>query len=248
MYSIAYFSPTGNTKYLAYKLRENIDNDTQLIDIIFANPKELQKNTHLIIMFSIHAFNPPKEVIKFVSLIQKNLFENVSIIAVGCNNLWVNQAASLPIRKVLTEKGYNILIDRVIAMPLTFIMRFPEDTAKAVIVEANHQIEIVSKDLKSKLMDDKIVPNKAKILAQVCKIENQASKLFGLELYANNDCIFCGKCWRNCPSKNIIQKNNKPKFKFNCSMCMRCIYECPVNSINPRISKFIPIKDGYKIP
>ena len=34
MYTIAYFSPTGNTKYLAIKLKEILEN-ADLVDIIY---------------------------------------------------------------------------------------------------------------------------------------------------------------------------------------------------------------------
>jgi ferredoxin len=89
---------------------------------------------------------------------------------------------------------------------------------------------------------------KSKVLNFMGKAESPAAKLFGLELHANNDCTTCGTCWSNCPEQNIKQKNNgKPGFGLKCIMCMRCIYNCPEKAISPRISKFIPIKNGYKL-
>lgn len=246
MYSIVYFSPTGNTKFLANQLKNNLgDNKTQLIDMIFCNPKKLQKNDKFIIMFSIHAFNAPREVISFINLIPEGLFKNINIIAVGCNETWLNEAASLKLRKTLENKGYSIGVDRVISMPLTFIMDFPIDTKRTITIEAKNKIKTIANDLKTNKIDEKLISNKAKSLRAIGNFEKYAAKFFGLELHANKNCISCGLCWKQCPSKNISEKNGKPKFGFNCSMCMRCIYKCPVHAISPRISKFIPIKGGY---
>ena len=80
------------------------------------------------------------------------------------------------------------------------------------------------------------------------KIEPLASKFFGLELCANKKCTQCGLCVLECPAKNIQMKDTrKLKFGIKCMMCMRCIYNCPTKAIEPRISKFIPIKNGYSI-
>lgn len=80
------------------------------------------------------------------------------------------------------------------------------------------------------------------------KGESPAARLFGLELHANKSCTSCGTCWSNCPENNIKEKDNGlPGFGFSCSMCMRCIYSCPEKAISPRISKFIPIKNGYTL-
>lgn len=248
MYSIAYFSPTGNTKFLANKLMDNLDQlTTQFIDITCHDRYSIEKNNHLIIMFSIHAFNAPPEVISFVKSLPESLFNNISIIAVGCNTTWLNQAASLNLRKILIDKGYSIALDRVVAMPLTFVAKLPVEANKKTIVEAEGEIKNISMALNSHVIDKKIVYKKAKLISSLGKTEKYAARLFGLELYAKKNCISCGLCWSQCPSKNIKAKNGSPKFGFKCSMCMRCIYQCPQKAITPMISKFIPFKEGYDI-
>lgn len=248
MYSIAYFSPTGNTKFLSNELKNSLyPNNTQLIDIVHTNGCTIEKNDHLIIMFSIHAFNAPPEVINFAKSILKSRFNTISIIAVGCNTTWINEAASLSLRKILISKGYKITLDRILAMPLTFVAKLPNNTCLKLVSDAQLEIKSISNDLKSNTTDNKVVSSKAKLLAYIGKIEKYAAKLFGLELHANKNCISCGLCWSSCPSQNIKEKNNKPKFGLNCSMCMRCIYKCPVNAINPYISRFIPLNNGYSV-
>jgi MinD superfamily P-loop ATPase len=133
-------------------------------------------------------------------------------------------------------------------MPLTFIMNFPDDVIQKVIGESEQSILDISKSLINENVSTHKVQAKSYILNFLGKGESPAARMFGLELHANNQCTSCGTCWNNCPEKNIAQgKNGKPKFGFKCSMCMRCIYNCPEKAISPRISKFIPIKQGYSL-
>ena len=92
------------------------------------------------------------------------------------------------------------------------------------------------------------VEGKSRLLSFFGKAEQFASRLFGLELHAAENCSSCGTCWGNCPEKNIKRgSDGKPQFGYNCLMCMRCIYNCPENAICPRFSKFLPIKNGYSL-
>ncbi len=249
MFSILYYSATGNTLHLVNQLSKRLDSSCiKIIDASNADPTKLHNVQHLIIMYPIHAFNAPKEIIEFVKEIPCGLFEKVSIIAIGCNNIWINDANSLELRKILNKKGYEIALDRVLVMPLTIAVKFSYDTNYALIKEAEKQILHIGDDLINGVKDIKTIPLKSKLISNLGKCEKHAVKLFGIELYANKDCISCGMCWKQCPSNNIYSsKDNLPKFKFNCSMCMKCIYNCPTKAISPRFSKFLPIKDGYRI-
>lgn len=249
MYTIIYFSPTGNSLLLAEQLKNQFGEKTvELLPLEFTNPLDLKRSDHLILMFPIHGFNAPRTVKRFVRQIPSNLYKSVSLIAVGCNTMWVNESASLYLKNIFIKKGYQILLDEVLAMPLTIVMNFPEDAKNDLIKEANNQIVEISKKIISNSNNAKKVPFKSKVITFIGKIESPAARLFGLELHANKTCISCAICWNNCPENNIKRgKKDKPKFGFKCSMCMRCIYDCPTKSISPYISKFIPIKNGYKV-
>jgi len=249
MFSIAYFSPTGNTRYLAKKLEIHLQpNQTDVISIRDTDFTTLQKDSHLVLMYAIHGFNAPQRVEAFAKTIPQNYFNNISIIAVGCNKIWVNDAASLKIRKIFLTNGYSILLDKVLAMPLTFIMKFPQQAIDSAIEDSKMEIKKIANNLISNIGNEKITPMKSKIISFLGRAEKYAAKMFGLELYANKKCISCGKCWNTCPNKNIKpSKKQTPKFGFNCTMCMKCIYDCPEKVIKPAISRFIPIKGGYSI-
>lgn len=133
-------------------------------------------------------------------------------------------------------------------MSLTIVMNTPYEVKVYTIKRSQEQLLGIKNDLLNNYKDIKTISLKSKIISKLGKFEKYAVKLFSLELHANKNCISCGKCWRECPSKNIYpNKNKNSKFKINCSMCMKCIYNCPVNAIHPRISKFLPLKEGYSV-
>ena len=143
---------------------------------------------------------------------------------------------------------YKIFIDRILTMPLTIGVKFSDDMNYLLIKESEKRISYIGDDLINNTEDIKTVQLKSKLISNLGKGEKHMAKLFGLELYANKNCTSFGKCWNQCPANNISSnKNNIPKFSFNCSMCMKCIYLCPNKAISPRISKFIHIKGVYSI-
>ncbi len=249
MYTIIYFSPTGNVLHLAKLLAADLKSPVEnILPLEFTNPEQLKNNEHLILLYPVHGFNAPKTVKRFVKALPAGLYEFVSLIGVGCSTGWANGAVSSELRKSLREKDYSIIVDEILAMPLSFIMSFPYDLNLKLIAQSESKIAGLSSSISEKKESDKKVLFKSKIMNFVGKVESPAARLFGLELHANNDCTSCGTCWNNCPAKNIQQKSNgKPGFGFNCTMCMRCIYSCPEKAISPRFSKFMPIKNGYTL-
>jgi len=248
MYTIIQFSPTGNAAQLATKLADELGGDTKVHALEHSDPSLLENNQHLIIVYAIHAFNAPRTVKRFVKNLPKGIYNKVSLIGVGCNTSWVNGAVSKDIKCELERKLYTIIADEVLAMPLTFIMAFPDEVAKQQILEANLKIKEIAKDIREERISQKNISLKSHVINFVGRAEPIASRFFGLELHAKKGCTQCGLCVRECPEKNIkMDDKGKIHFGFKCLMCMRCIYNCPKKVITPRISKFIPIRKGYTI-
>jgi len=57
------------------------------------------------------------------------------------------------------------------------------------------------------------------------------AKFMGKSYSANENCTLCMKCIRNCPQKNISARKGKIVFGFDCMMCTRCIHDCPAHAI-----------------
>ena len=44
-------------------------------------------------------------------------------------------------------------------------------------------------------------------------------------------CVGCGKCEKLCPLNNVKLVDQKPVWYNQCTHCMACIGNCPVNAI-----------------
>ena len=247
MYTLIYFSPTGNVLHLATMLADRLDSQkVDMLPLESIEAEQLTNNKHLVLLYPIHGFNAPRNVKRFVKRLPPSLYNAVSMIGVGCTTGWVNHAASSDLRRLFSKKGYHIILDELLAMPLTLVMSFPDELAHKLIAESERSIDEISMSLVEGRKTTIRVEGRSRVLNFFGKAEPFASRLFGLELRAGENCVSCGTCWENCPEKNIERNNSgKPRFGFDCLMCMRCIYNCPEKAISPRFSKFLPIKNGY---
>ncbi|MFC2029677.1 EFR1 family ferrodoxin [Chloroflexota bacterium] len=249
IFTLVYFSPTGNVLHLAKTLAGHLRSygvETLPLESIEAD--HLTNNKHLVLLYPIHGFNAPRNVKRFVNCLPPGLYDAASLIGVGCTTSWVNEAVSSDLRRILDRKGYPIILDEILAMPLTFIMSFPDEVARQLIAESENMIEDIGLSLVDENKTAVRVKGKSRLLNFLGKAESFASRLFGLELHAGDNCNSCGICWENCPVKNIERNNDaRPRFGFDCLMCMRCIYNCPQKAISPRFSRFLPIKTGYSL-
>ena len=251
MIEILFFSPTGNVQHLAHYLSNILETQKTPVNIFQlenTDPGRLHVDGHLVLLYPIHAFNPPRTVVRFIRNLPASRVKSASIICVGSSESWMNAAASMPIKRILEKKGCMIHLDELLAMPLTILSPFPDHQAREMIKNAERKLDQVAAILLSGQGRSGNVPLKSRLVARLGRIEGLAARAFGLELRASNACTSCGLCIDQCPEKNIrMGKGNKPAFGTRCLMCLRCVYNCPETAISPRFSKFIPIKGGYQI-
>ncbi len=58
-------------------------------------------------------------------------------------------------------------------------------------------------------------------------------------------CIGCGKCADLCPMKNIYIENGKAAAGSRCTMCYRCINNCPVQAVT-LLGKSVIVQGGIE--
>jgi ferredoxin len=248
---IVFFSPTGNVKHLAQHLAEVLksrQNHCNLYPLERTDPETLEQDGHLVLLYPVHAFNPPRTVVRFVKGLPPGVVRSVSILSVGSSESWMNAGASLSLKRMLDDKGCKVQQDALLAMPLTILSAMPDQQARKMIIKAEEKIQKIAAGLHVGLETASPVPLKSRIVSALGRVEGFAARLFGLELRASNACTACNLCIEGCPENNIRMDNaSQPAFGTDCLMCLRCVYICPEDAISPRFLKFIPIKGGYLI-
>jgi len=249
LYTLIYFSPTGNVFHLAKTLANHLKPfGVEILPLEFINPNQLVRADHLVLMYPIHGFNAPRTVNRFLQHLPSGLYKDVSLIGVGSSTHWMNGAVSSDLSNLLAKNGYPVIVNEILAMPLTIIFSFPYELACKLIQDSESKLQEISVSLIEGKQSICHIKSKSRLVNFLGKGESFASRMFGLELHTGKTCNSCGICWNNCPEKNIKRKNNgKPEFGLNCLMCMRCIYHCPEKAIAPRFAKFLPIKQGYSL-
>ena len=190
----------------------------------------------LIIGYPVHAFNAPKIVLDYfnnISFFKEEL--PTYIVKTSGEGLTLNNGSSNKLTSILKNKGITIFNEYHYLMPYNIIFRHSDKMAYKMWKTV---LELIPLDAKEILDKKRIVIKYSlgtKFVSNALRIEQPGAHIIGSGFEVNNNCIHCGLCEKNCPTKNIIIKNNKVYFKEKCMICMRCVFNCPKDAIKPGI-------------
>ena len=236
--AIVYFSGTGNTEKVLKEFESFFkiqNNEVKMIKIESGEyiPTDIDI---LIIGYPVHAFNAPKIVLDYfnnISFFKEGL--PTYIVKTSGEGLTLNNGSSNKLTSILKNKGITIFNEYHYLMPYNIIFRHSDKMAYKMwkIV-----LELIPLDAKEILDKKRIVIKYSlgtKFVSNALRIEQPGAHIIGSGFEVNNNCIHCGLCEKNCPTKNIIIKKNKVYFKEKCMICMRCVFNCPKDAIKPGI-------------
>lgn len=243
---IFYFSSTGNSLYVAKKIREGLG-DCELISI----PKAMKNNEikfqgDLIgFIFPLHSYGLPIIVREFLEKVEFN--EQAYIFAVEVTGGGQSNLPILEMKDILRDKGdikSSIIIKYI--SNYTRMGRNPtEKRAKDSINKNDEKLQDFIKSLK--VRDIKPLPKRYSILHKT--FYNIWKDSYGnkdKKFTVNNSCVGCAMCEKICPVDNIKLIDGQPKWNGICIDCMACINICPNKSIN--IGKGTEHKNRYRNP
>jgi ferredoxin len=242
---IFYFSGCGNSRHVAETLAAGL-NDT----LVFI-PEAARENRYdytltegesLGFVFPVYSWAPPKLVLEFVKRMTVKVGPSTgsgtlpyTYFACTCGDNCGHTEKVF--RKVVEEKGWSLSACFSVQMPETYIgmAGFKLDTeekAKQKIAEADATLtrnipRLINKEYFSEMVKGSFPWLKTYLVNP------------GFNQHATDDskylsteaCIHCGKCVNVCPLKNITLEDGRPKWHGNCTMCMACYHNCPVNAI-----------------
>ncbi|MFA6755978.1 MAG: EFR1 family ferrodoxin [Bacilli bacterium] len=248
---LVYFTGTYNTRFVSSLLKDKFiktNNSVTLYEYSYRNNSiDLSKYDLIGIGYPIYAFNSPKVFNKFlkkIDLKDKDCF----IYKDSGETLRYNDSSSRTIKHILKQKNAHLLYEMHIAMPYNIIFPFENIFIKELVNYADKSCSILVYDLLNHnkvIIKDNIYYRTISYILSIINFGAYVNHLFYKVDYKK--CIHCNMCLYTCPNHNIVIKNNKYKFKKNCSMCMRCSFYCPKSAIDIGFLEPWKLKNYYNL-
>lgn len=243
------FSATGNTMKIARLTQEEL---TKLG--VEAEIKKIEngKETHdgqedtVVIMYPVHGFNAPMNVIRFCRNLAQGEGKDAYVIKTSGEPLRINDNSSGRIIKSFKKKGYTYKGEYHIIMPYNMIFRHSDAMAAKMYLAAKERIPNAAKQIAESADVRKKIPFKAKIVSFIVSIEHWGARFNGRFFKVKKDkCVKCMQCVKNCPTQNIKYVNGKFKFGKECLLCTRCSFNCPTDAFRIGLMDFMRVNGKY---
>lgn len=245
-----YFSGTGNTRYCCEQFLSHYQDNVEMYSIEDDMATEIIKRENsLVFAYPIYFSNMPKIVSDFINN-NKEIFVNKKIYIIATMALFSGDGAGCSAR-LFKKYGAKIIGGLHLKMPDCI------GDEKALKKSVKENKEIIEKSIQ-------------KIIRTVEKLKNGKTEKKGLyffshvagffgqrlwfyhktNIYCNKlkidkkKCVGCGLCEKICPMQNISINMEKAEGNDTCTMCYRCISNCPQKAITLLGNK---VYEQYKI-
>lgn len=249
---IYYFSGTGNTEKVAREYEAALVSEGNEVtlsalplsgeEVIATHPQDYDL---IGIGYPIHAFNAPEVVLKLAKnlpALEGEESKPAFIFKTSGEPVRMSDVSSLKLSSLLRKRGYIVKNEYQYVMPYNMIFRHDDRTVYKMWSTAKAVIPI---DVREILDGTPSRPKKVAfgpLIAGVLRIEHAFAHVNAKAYKITDKCVHCNLCVKTCPTENItVDESGKIKFGKNCTMCMRCSFNCPVNAIN------LGLFEGWKV-
>ncbi len=233
--AIAYFSGTGNTawmvNHLAARLTE-LGDEVEVVSCEKASPDDarIAAAEVLGLAFPVYGSWAPHNMREFMEQLPEGKGRPAFIVSTcavyGGDVSWY--MARWPRRR-----GYEPFLAATVLMPNNLIWPIPlPEQVQAILNRAEERIA----ELAAMIHERRPHVEGNNLLGWavgyfqrwgLSGIERWVSRLW----YADESCVRCGVCVRNCPVGNIELTDDGVRFGDHCLLCMRCFHHCPRQAI-----------------
>lgn len=231
---IVYFSGTGNSRYVARMLAQQLGEE--LFDAREAIRSgvcpELTSQRPWVFVSPTYGWRIPRIFVKFI---RQATFSGSreAYFAMTCGSEVGNAAQYL--RPLCKAKGVRFRGLLEVVMPENYLAMFPVpevEEAEAIVRRALPVVERGGEAIAAG--EDLPTPKPGLVDRLKSTVVNPVFYGFIVKdrkFRATGACIGCGHCEAVCPLHNIRMEAGRPRWQGNCTHCMACICDCPAQAI-----------------
>ena len=238
---IYYFSGTGNTKWVATSIANQLQ--CEAIDICKADFEASDTKEPIGFAFPIHGWQPPHIMRQFVRSLPHSIFADRYIFAVCTCGDETGLALDI-FRKELQSRGMSLRLSVSVQMPNTYVcLPFmdtdPKDVETTKLEMAGPRIAMIVDKIRRREEGDYLSKGTAPWLLTHVIGEYFNRRMVNDRKFEviTQQCIHCGKCASVCPVGNIsnhgIDNSFTPRWNHDnsCTGCLACYHHCPRHAI-----------------
>ena len=224
-----YFTGTGNSLYAAKALA---DKGEAVVDMAEQRNTgnyrfKIEKGEAVGFVFPAYFYSVPDVVAEFCGKLRLS-GENYVYAVITCG-AGIGGSGGL-LKEILAKR--NIILKNVfpVVMPDNAMIFYSiPDAGKndGILAQSDKRLRLIKKQVRARKKRDISGSAIGKLGRTAYHLMNKTKKF-----YADNSCVGCGLCVKNCPEKAIEMKNGRPHWiKPTCSKCTACINRCPSKAI-----------------
>ncbi len=231
---IIYFSGTGNSRYLAKQLAQQLDDD--LIDatvlIKTGEHPAIASEKPYIFVAPVYAWRFPRVLADWMRKCTFTGDRRVYFVLTCGGEIG---AADRYLEAFCKELSLCYMGTGEVVMPENYLVMFdppPQEKDTPVLDASVASANGMARQIREGLPFPK---RKSTLVGRLSSgIVNSCFYTFYIgakKFRATDACVSCGKCAEVCMLNNISIKDNKPVWGKNCTHCMACICRCPAEAI-----------------
>lgn len=227
---IAYFSGTGNSRFVAEKLSQRLKDPVVSLNgrIKAANSSPLHSDADWLFVFPVYCGRMPKIVERHLLATDFSGSRNAYFIGT-CAHIAGDIEPHL--KRLCGKNGWNYSGFQAVFMPQNHVALYdaaPPEKARETIGLAIPAIERAGETIRR---GERFPRGSATIQGfLLSSVEYPVFYRLFLgtgKFHSTSECVGCGRCAALCPLNNITIDDGKPAWGRNCTHCMACIGGCP---------------------